>query len=160
MKPNHKCDPARMALLYIRQQFICTTFKFDAYENVVDDQCVFTYGFVQIYGIFDKEVPIMHLDSRFTIVYGKKNGQWKVLHIHHSIPDKEQLEDEEFPITLGKQVQQARHEVEALGAAYSYISVIHLISKEVELIKKNRGYDPKLDVNKVDIDEELDLIKA
>lgn len=33
MKPNHKCDPARMALLYIRQHFICTTFKFDAYDN-------------------------------------------------------------------------------------------------------------------------------
>lgn len=33
MKPNHKCDPARMALLYIRQQFICTTFKFDAYNK-------------------------------------------------------------------------------------------------------------------------------
>lgn len=32
MKPNHKCNPAKMALLYIRQQFICTTFKFDAYE--------------------------------------------------------------------------------------------------------------------------------
>ena len=31
MKPNHKCDPARMALLYIRKQFICTTFTFDAY---------------------------------------------------------------------------------------------------------------------------------
>ena len=127
-------------------------------ENIVDDQCVIVYGSVEIYGIFDNEIAIMHMDSRFTIVYGKKNGQWKVLHIHHSIPDKEQLEDEEFPITLGKQVQQARHEVEALGAAYSYISVIHLISKEVELIKKNRGYDPKLNVNKVDKDEELDLI--
>ena len=34
MKPNHKCDPARMALLYIRQQFICTTFKFDAYRTL------------------------------------------------------------------------------------------------------------------------------
>lgn len=34
MKPNHKCDPARMALLYIRQQFICTTFKFDAYHEI------------------------------------------------------------------------------------------------------------------------------
>ncbi|RGJ48014.1 hypothetical protein DXD61_03980 [Eubacterium sp. TM06-47] len=33
MKPTHKCDPARMALLYIRQQFICTTFKFDAYKT-------------------------------------------------------------------------------------------------------------------------------
>ena len=30
MKPNHKCDAARMALLYIRQQFICTIYKFDA----------------------------------------------------------------------------------------------------------------------------------
>ena len=36
MKPNHKCDPARMALLYIRQQFICTTFKFDAYAFGID----------------------------------------------------------------------------------------------------------------------------
>lgn len=105
-------------------------------ENIVDDQCVFVYGSVQIYGLYDKEVPIMHLDSRFTIIYGVRDGKWKVLHIHYSIPDKEQLEDEEFPISLGKQVQQARHEVEALGAAYSYISVIHLISKEVELIKK------------------------
>lgn len=38
MKPNHKCDAARMALLYIRQQFICTTFKFDAYTL-----CTFLY---------------------------------------------------------------------------------------------------------------------
>ena len=38
MKPNHKYDPARMALLYIRQQFICTTFKFDAYSHTVEDE--------------------------------------------------------------------------------------------------------------------------
>ena len=127
-------------------------------EQIVDDQCVITYGSVQIYGIFEDEITIMHMDSRFTVVYGIKNGQWKVLHIHHSIPDKQQMENEEFPIALGRQVQQARHEVEALGTAYSYISVIDLISKEVELIKKSREYDPKLDVNKVDINGELDLI--
>lgn len=106
-------------------------------ENIVDDQCVFVYGSVQIYGLYDKEVTIMHLDSRFTIVYGMKNGQWKVLHIHHSIPDKEQLEDEEFPITLSKQVQQARHEVEALSAGYSYICLVNLETGDVELIKGN-----------------------
>lgn len=60
-----------------------------------------------------------------------------MLHIHHSIPDKEQLEDEEFPITLGKQVQQARHEVEALSAGYSYICLINLETGDVELIKGN-----------------------
>ena len=103
----------------------------------MDDQCVFVYGSVQIYGFYDKEVPIMQLDSRFTIVYGVRDGKWKVLHIHHSIPIKEQLEDEEFPITLGKQVQQARHEVEALSAGYSYICLIHLETGDVELIKGN-----------------------
>lgn len=106
-------------------------------ENIVDDQCVFVYGSVQIYGLYDKEVTIMHLDSRFTIIYGVRDGKWKVLHIHHSIPDKEQLEDEEFPITLGKQVQQARHEVEALSARYSYICLINLETGDVELIKGN-----------------------
>ena len=106
-------------------------------ENIVDDQCVFVYGSVQIYGLYDKEVPIMHLDSRFTVVYGVRDGKWKVLHIHHSIPDKEQLEDEEFPITLGKQVQQARHEVEALSAGYSYICLINLETGDVKLIKGN-----------------------
>lgn len=106
-------------------------------ENIVDDQCVFVYGSVQIYGLYDKEVPIMHLDSRFTVVYGVRDGKWKVLHIHHSIPDKEQLEGEEFPITLGKQVQQARHEVEALSAGYSYICLINLETGDVELIKGN-----------------------
>ena len=106
-------------------------------ENIVDDQCVFVYGSVQIYGLYDKEVPIMHLDSRFTIIYGVRDGKWKVLHIHHSIPDKEQLEDEEFPITLGKQVQQARHEVEVLSAGYSYICLINLETGDVELIKGN-----------------------
>lgn len=106
-------------------------------ENIVDDQCVFVYGSVQIYGLYDKEVKIMHLDSRFTIIYGVRDGKWKVLHIHHSIPDKEQLEDEEFPITLGKQVQQARHEVEALSAGYSYICLINLETGDVELIKGN-----------------------
>ena len=106
-------------------------------ENIVDDQCVFVYGSVKIYGLYDKEVPIMHLDSRFTIVYGIRDGKWKVLHIHHSIPDKEQLEDEEFPITLGRQVQQARHEVEALSAGYSIITLINLETDDVELIKGN-----------------------
>ena len=106
-------------------------------ENIVDDHCVFAYGSVQIYGLYDKEVTIMHLDSRFTIIYGVRDGKWKVLHIHHSIPDKEQLEDDEFPITLGKQVQQARHEVEALSAGYSYICLINLETGDVELIKGN-----------------------
>ena len=43
-------------------------------ENIVDDQCVFVYGSVKIYGLYDKEVTIIHLDSRFTIIYGVRDG--------------------------------------------------------------------------------------
>ena len=45
MKPNHKCDPARMDLLYIRQQFICTTFKFDAYVYGAAKNSCIKYSF-------------------------------------------------------------------------------------------------------------------
>ena len=53
MKPNHKCDPARMALLYIRQQFICTTFKFDAYVETA----------TRLYGDRYQFVVCTHLDK-------------------------------------------------------------------------------------------------
>ena len=128
-------------------------------EQIVDDQCVITYGSVQIYGIFEDEITMMHMDSRFTVVYGKKDGQWKVLHIHHSIPDKEQLENEEFPITLGRQVQQARHEVEALSAAYSYISLINLETKEVELIKGENNPFSNMRFSKLDLDVQMEQVK-
>lgn len=46
-------------------------------ENIVDDQCVFVYGSVQIYGLYDKEVTIIHLDSRFILFMelGMENGR-------------------------------------------------------------------------------------
>ena len=33
------------------------------------------------------------------------NGKWMVQHLHHSTPDLEQMDGEEFPVTLGKQVK-------------------------------------------------------
>lgn len=33
------------------------------------------------------------------------NGKWLVQHLHQSTPDLEQMDGEEFPLTLGKQVK-------------------------------------------------------
>ena len=57
MKPNHKCDPARMALLYIRQQFICTTFKFDAYD------CFQSFEIIDVYK--SREVDALTFQTMF-----------------------------------------------------------------------------------------------
>lgn len=45
------------------------------------------------------------METRFTIIYKWTNGKWLVQHLHQSIPDLEQMDGEEFPVTLGKQVK-------------------------------------------------------
>ena len=45
------------------------------------------------------------VDGNFTIIYKWTNGKWLVQHLHYSTPDLEQMDGEEFPLTLGKQVK-------------------------------------------------------
>ena len=55
------------------------------------------------------------VDGNFTIIYKWTNGKWLVQHLHHSTPDLEQMDGEEFPLTLGKQVKKTRRALHALG---------------------------------------------
>jgi len=45
------------------------------------------------------------VDGNFTIFYKWTNGKWMVQHLHHSTPDLEQMDGEEFPLALGEQVK-------------------------------------------------------
>ena len=78
------------------------------------------------------------METRFTIIYKWTNGKWLVQHLHQSTPDLEQMDGEEFPVTLGKQVKKTRQAFHALGTAYYLILRLDLKTKRVELIKKNR----------------------
>ena len=55
------------------------------------------------------------VDGNFTIIYKWTNGKWLVQHLHHSTPDLEQMDGEEFPLALGKQVKKTRQALHALG---------------------------------------------
>ena len=55
------------------------------------------------------------VDGNFTIIYKWTNGKWLVQHLHYSTPDLEQMDGEEFPLTLGKQVKKTRQTLHALG---------------------------------------------
>ncbi len=87
---------------------------FSMEEIAIDDDHHMVYGSVLIQGHLKNGYTCIDMDTRFTILYAYKDGKWRVLHIHHSVPDKEQMNDEEFPNTLGKQVEETR---EALIAA-------------------------------------------
>ena len=74
------------------------------------------------------------VDGNFTIIYKWTNGKWLVQHLHHSTPDLEQMDGEEFPLTLGKQVKKTRQALHALGTAYYHISRLNLKTKKIELV--------------------------
>lgn len=47
---------------------------------------------------------------------------------------------EEFPVTLGKQVEEAHRAISALGTAYYHISRLDLKTKKIELVKRSRKW--------------------
>ncbi len=91
-------------------------------EEQLDDDHVLAHGTVDFIGLFKDGSICFKMATRFTIIYKRTNGKWLVQHLHQSTPDLEQMDGEEFPVTLGKQVKKTRQAFYALGTAYYHIS--------------------------------------
>ena len=91
-------------------------------EQWIDDSHVLVYGFVLILGTLPDGQPCIHMDSRFSLLYGFIDGNWRVLHIHHSVPDKDQ--QTEFSYNLGKEYTESRQMIEALTEDFTSIYII------------------------------------
>ena len=107
-------------------------------EERLDDDHVLAHGTVDFTGLFKDGSICFKMETRFTIIYRWTNGKWLVQHLHQSTPDLEQMDGEEFPVTLGKQVKKTRQAFHALGTAYYLILRLDLKTKRVELVKKSR----------------------
>ena len=79
--------------------------------------------------------------------------------MHYSTPDLEQMDGEEFPLTLGKQVKKTRQALHALGTAYYHISRLNLKTKKIELVKRSREMDMGIKENTVDWDPQFKIIE-
>ena len=107
-------------------------------EKRLDDDHVLAHGTVDFVGLFKDDSICFKMETRFTIIYRWTNGKWLVQHLHQSTPDLEQMDGEEFPVTLGKQVKKTRQALYALGTAYYHISRLNLktgrsnLSKDLE----------------------------
>ncbi len=104
-------------------------------EQRLDDTHMLVYGSVLILGSFADGNTIIRMDSRFSIIYGYKDGIWKVLHIHHSVPDKEQMQNEEFPRTMGQQIEESQHMIMALAGDYVSVYMIDPESDRASIVK-------------------------
>ncbi len=123
--------------------------NFEQKEQVLDDNYVLVYGTVLIVGVFGSGSVVVDMDTRFTILYGRVDHQWKVIHIHHSVPDKEQMENEEFPRTLGHQIEESKDVFNVLSRNFKNVYLVNLKKKTAKVLKFETTYVelPDMDEN-------------
>lgn len=113
---------------------------FKSYEQILDDTHVLVYGTVRILGRFESGFVCINMESRYSMLYGFIDGVWKLMHIHHSVPDKEQLENEEFPSTLAKQVDQYQAIFNVLSRNYKNVYLVNLNTATARVLKFETHY--------------------
>ncbi len=128
-------------------------------EERLDDDHVLAHGTVDFTGLFKDGSICFKMETRFTIIYRWTNGKWMVQHLHQSTPDLEQMDGEEFPVTLGKQVQRTRQAFYALGTAYYLILRLDLKTKRVELVKNTRKMNIDMKDNNTESNPQIEIIK-
>ena len=128
-------------------------------EERLDDDHVLAHGTVDFTGLFKDGSICFKMETRFTIIYKWTNGKWLVQHLHHSTPDLEQMDGEEFPLALGKQVKKTQQALHALGTAYYHISRLNLKTKKIELVKRSREMDMGIKENTADWDPQFKIIE-
>lgn len=128
-------------------------------EEQLDDKHVLAHGSVDFVGLFEDGSMCFKMNTRFTIIYKWTGEKWLVQHLHQSVADQEQMEGEEFPLSLGKQVKEAHQTLDALGTAYYHISSLNLKTKIVALVK--RSWKRKLNIKEksADWDPQFEIIK-
>ena len=128
-------------------------------EERLDDDHVLAHGTVDFTGLFKDGSVCFKTATRFTIIYKWTNGKWLVQHLHQSTPDLEQMDGEEFPVTLGKQVKKTRQAFHALGTAYYLILRLDLKTKRVELVKKTRKMNVDIKDNNIEWNPQVETIE-
>ncbi len=107
-------------------------------EERLDGDHILAHGTVDFVGLFEDKSVCFKMTTRFTIIYKWTGDKWLVQHLHQSVPDQEQMDGEEFPVSLGKQVKKSHQALLALGTAYYHISSLDLKTKTVKLVKRGR----------------------
>ncbi len=95
--------------------------------EIVPDACL-VYGGIHIWWeSSDREICI-DMDSRFSVVYRRMGEQWKIVHIHQSMPNREQMRGEYYPKTLVEQVIEVKKIADKMARLAQKDSLTELIN--------------------------------
>lgn len=124
----HEFKISLLSELQERKNIIFQIKDLECEELKVSGNVSLVYGKVKIRWANEEETLKINMDSRFSIVYKKINGCWKILHIHQSTPNPEQLSGESYPKTLVGQIETAHEIIESLTQLAETDSLTGLIN--------------------------------
>lgn len=135
-------------------------FKFDELhcdEIKLRDDVSIVYGKIAIRWINDHGTLRINMESRFSIVFEKCENEWKIVHIHLSTPNSDQMSGEFYPKTLVNQVETAKAKIKSLTKLASADSLTGLIN--LRTLKEKYILFPKKDtwLFVIDIDNFKDI---
>ncbi|MDO4270787.1 MAG: diguanylate cyclase [Eubacteriales bacterium] len=81
-------------------------------EKAVAPQAVLTYGGMHVWWQSDDKRVVIDMDSRFTMLFRKEADGWKLVHVHHSVPDREQAREEYYPKNMAEQLRAEQERAE------------------------------------------------
>lgn len=87
------------------------SFKFKNFwcqQRKISSEICLVYGGLYLLGESKDKNVIIDMDSRFSMIYQRIQGKWKIINIHQSLPNPEQMEGEYYPKTLVRQIQEAK----------------------------------------------------
>lgn len=69
------------------------------------------YGSIYIWWESEDQSVYIDMNSRFSVIYQVVDEKWKIVHLHHSIPNAEQMDGEYYPRTLRNQIERTQEMV-------------------------------------------------
>lgn len=120
------------------------------------EDAALVYGGIWVRELMPKEgEALIEMDTRFSIIYVcDEEGNWKMVHLHHSMPYFDQGQDEFYPKALSVKVREAmelvelfkkRSEMDLMTGVYNHESFQKRIEEQLKKGKKLNLYILDLD---------------
>ena len=83
-------------------------------EQKISGDVSLVYGKIHVRGTGKVSNVVVDMDTRFSMTYHLENGEWKITHIHQSLPYSEQKDGEFYPKSLMEQIHQEKQRADRM----------------------------------------------
>lgn len=85
-------------------------------ESKITEDVVLSYGEIVIMWTTEDKSRQMEMESRFSFLFRREEeNQWRLVHVHQSVPNLEQLDGEYYPKSMTAQIQREKERTDSFA---------------------------------------------